>query len=110
MTATGRRIARRLGASERQRLLARHTLWEQLAERDAIRRCLRFAGFAEAFRFMSAVAAAAEAISHYPEWTNVEGRVDILLTTPELEGLSQFDAALAEHIDELALLFAAAAP
>lgn len=97
----------RLGEAERRQLFARHPLWQPIAEREAIRRCLRFADFAEAFRFMSAVAAAAEAISHYPEWSNLHARVDILLTTHELEGLSQHDAALAQHIDELALLFGA---
>lgn len=97
----------RLSEAERRQLFARHPLWEPLAERDAIRRRLRFADFAEAFRFMSAAAAAAEAIHHYPEWSNLEASVDILLTTHDLEGLSQHDAALAQHIDELALLFGA---
>ena len=97
-----------MSEAERRGLLAQHILWTPLAERDAIRRRLRFADFAEAFGFMSAVAIAAEGIGHYPQRTNSENRVEIWLTTPAVEGLSQRDAALAARIDELALLFGAA--
>lgn len=97
----------RLAEADRRRLFLRHPLWQPIAERDAIRRRLGFADFATAFRFINAVAAAAEAIRHYPEWSNREADIDIILTTRDLEGLSQHDARLAERIDELALLFGA---
>ena len=107
MSATDLKIARRLSGTERQRLLAEHRLWEQVAERGAIRRSFRFSDFAEAFGFMSAVAITAEGMDHHPEWSNVHGRVEILLSTHDVEGLSQRDVALAQRIDALALLFGA---
>lgn len=97
----------RLAETERRQLFARHPLWQPLAERDAIRRRFRFADFAEAFGFMSAVAIAAEAIGHRPEWSNLDDQVEILLTTRDIEALSQRDAALAQRIDELALMLGA---
>lgn len=100
-------IARRLGEAERRRLFAQHPQWQMMAERDAIRRSFRFADFAEAFGFMSAVAIAAEGIGHHPDWSNIYDRVEIILTTYDVEGLSQRDAALAQRINELALLFGA---
>jgi 4a-hydroxytetrahydrobiopterin dehydratase len=77
-------------------------------DREAITRYLRFASFAEAFGFMSAVAIIADRHGHHPEWSNVYDRVEIVLTTHEAQGLSPRDARLAERIDELALLFGAA--
>lgn len=97
----------RLAESERRQLFARHPLWQPLAERDAIRRRFRFADFAEAFGFMSAVAIASEAVGHRPEWSNLDDCVEIVLTSRDIEALSPRDAALAQRIDELALLFGA---
>jgi 4a-hydroxytetrahydrobiopterin dehydratase len=101
--------ARRLSDAERSQLLSAHFLWQPVKDGEAIRRYLRFDSFAEAFGFMSAVAIVAEAQDHHPEWTNVYDRVEIVLTTHDAQGLSLRDARLAERIDELALLFGAAA-
>ena len=101
-------LVSRLGDAERQQLFARHPLWQPIAERDAMRRRLRFADFAETFGFIGAVAISCEALRHHPEWSNVYNNVEIILTTPAIEGLSEQDALLAERIDELALLFGAA--
>lgn len=98
-------LARRLGETERQRLLAQHPQWQPLAERDAIRRRFRFESFASAFGFMTAVAIEAERLGHHPEWSNLHDHIDILLTTHDVEGLSQRDAELADRIDGLALRF-----
>ncbi len=107
MFRSDRITTRRLGETERQRLLAQHPLWLPLAERDAIRRRFRFADFAEAFGFISAVAIVSEGMDHHPEWSNIFDQVEIVLTTHALDGLSVLDAELARRIDELALLFGA---
>ena len=99
--------AQRLTDTQRADLLRRHPLWRILPAREAITRHLRFQSFAEAFGFMSAVAIIADKQDHHPEWANVHDRVDILLTTHDANGLSLRDAALAERIDDLALLFGA---
>jgi 4a-hydroxytetrahydrobiopterin dehydratase len=99
--------ARRLSAADRDALLRRHPMWQLKHEREAITRYLRFDSFAEAFGFMSAVAIIADRLDHHPEWSNVYDRVEIVLTTHDADGLSPRDAALAERIDDLALLFGA---
>ena len=67
-----------------------------------IERHLQFADFRSAFGFMTQVALAAEAMNHHPEWSNVYHRVDIVLTTHEVGGLSTRDLALARVVDQLA--------
>lgn len=63
---------------------------------------LRFGSFAEAFAFMTAVAAHAERLDHHPEWFNVYNRVDIQLSTHDAGGLTQKDIELALAISQCA--------
>jgi 4a-hydroxytetrahydrobiopterin dehydratase len=51
---------------------------------------------------MTKVAIWAEKWNHHPEWSNVYGRVDVVLTTHDVEGLSALDAKLARKMDGLA--------
>lgn len=62
----------------------------------------RFGSFAKAFGFMTSVAISAEAMNHHPEWFNVYDTVRVDLVTHDLSGISTFDIALAQKIDELA--------
>ena len=75
--------------------------WRVVEGRDAIARSLRFADFSAAFGFMTRVALLAERMDHHPEWSNVYGRVEIVLTTHSVGGLSERDAAMARAIDAL---------
>lgn len=75
--------------------------WREVEGRDAIARELRFADFNAAFGFMSRVALQAEKLDHHPEWSNVYGRVSIVLTTHDAGGLSARDVALAKFIDSI---------
>ena len=82
------------------------TLLEQLpawsaapGDRDAIRRSIAFPNFSLAFGFMSRVAMEAEKLDHHPEWSNVYGRVEILLTTHDAGGVTELDLRLAKFID-----------
>lgn len=88
----------KLTEGERAELLATLTGWALVDGRDAIARTWRFANFVEAWAFMSRVALLAEKADHHPEWSNVYGRVEIVLTTHDAGGLSLRDIALARAI------------
>ncbi|MES2988404.1 MAG: 4a-hydroxytetrahydrobiopterin dehydratase [Pseudomonadota bacterium] len=75
--------------------------WAHDAERDAITRRFTFKDFNEAFGFMTRVALIAEKADHHPEWSNVWNRVDVLLTTHDVDGLSIRDIQMATAIDAL---------
>lgn len=76
--------------------------WTNSADGEALERSYRFKDFAEAFAFLTRVAAHAEAVDHHPEFTSVWNRVDFRLTSHDAGGVTQRDVALAEAIDELA--------
>jgi 4a-hydroxytetrahydrobiopterin dehydratase len=73
--------------------------WHYDAAAAGIRRKFTFTDFAEAMGFMVRVAVLAEKADHHPEWFNVYNRVDILLTTHDVGGLSQRDVDLAAAIN-----------
>jgi 4a-hydroxytetrahydrobiopterin dehydratase len=66
-----------------------------------LHRELVFADFAEAFAFMTRVAAAAERADHHPDWSNSWNTVTIDLTSHDVGGLTARDVVLAEAINEL---------
>jgi 4a-hydroxytetrahydrobiopterin dehydratase len=85
--------------------------WKAAAgEREAIRRSIAFPNFSLAFAFMSRVAMQAEKLDHHPEWSNVYGRVDILLTTHDADGVTELDVDLAKFIDRAVLSSGAVEP
>lgn len=75
--------------------------WVPVPGRDALTRAWRFRDFSAAWGFMSRVALLAETQDHHPEWSNVYGRVTIVLTTHDAGGLSARDVRLAQAIDRL---------
>lgn len=75
--------------------------WALSENGKALERTYRFKDFAEAFAFLTRVAAHAEAADHHPEFTSVWNRVDFRLTSHDAGGVTQRDVALAESIDEL---------
>jgi len=95
-------MVKKLTKTERAALAKTLPKWKLLADRDAIRRELKFRDFSEAWGFMSRVALLAEKQNHHPEWTNVWNRVEIVLSTHDAGGLSALDVALAREIDALA--------
>ena len=81
-------------------VLAQLPAWSAApGDRDAIRRAIAFPNFSLAFGFMSRVAMEAEKLDHHPEWSNVYGRVEILLTTHDAGGVTDLDLRLAKFID-----------
>ena len=77
------------------------TGWTKSSDGKALERSYRFKDFAEAFAFLTRVAAHAEAIDHHPEFTSVWNRVDFRLTSHDAGGVTERDAALAQAIDRL---------
>jgi len=74
--------------------------WQFSTERGGLMaRTLVFSDFAQAFGFMAQVAVMAEKHNHHPEWRNVYNRVEITLTTHDVQGLSRRDLDLAGYID-----------
>ncbi len=76
--------------------------WSLVEGRDAIKRCYKFKTFNQAFGWMTRVAMYAEKWNHHPEWSNVYNRVDVVLTTHSVDGLSELDVKLARMMDKLA--------
>ena len=94
-------VARLAGAARMAALKELHG-WTEVEDRDAIRKVYHFGTFREAWGFMSQVALLAEKMDHHPEWFNVYNRVEIVLSTHDVEGLSERDVKLAHAIDEIA--------
>lgn len=76
--------------------------WQMVDGRDAIVKNFKFKNFVEAFGFMTRSAMFAEKWNHHPEWFNVYNRVDVTLTTHDVDGLSPLDIKLAKKMDTLA--------
>lgn len=76
--------------------------WILDEERDAIGKTFKFANFVEAFGWMTRMAIIAEKMNHHPEWFNVYNRVEVTLTTHDVDGLSALDGELAQKMDKAA--------
>lgn len=66
-----------------------------------IQREIVFKDFANAFSFMTSVAFLAEKANHHPNWGNVYNKVNVALSTHEVDGLTERDFKLAGEIDML---------
>ncbi|CAG0919364.1 unnamed protein product [Notodromas monacha] len=73
--------------------------WRLVDDRDAIKKTLTFKNFNQAFGFMTHVAMLAEKMDHHPEWFNVYNRVEITLSSHDVNGLSGRDVRMAKFID-----------
>lgn len=84
-------------------LLAQLPAWRMSLKRGGtISREFVFLDFAQAWGFMSQVAVVAEKRNHHPEWSNVYNRVEVTLTTHDVDGLSMNDIELAGFMDQVA--------
>jgi len=82
--------------------IARLPGWAETPGRDAISRSFKFRDFSAAFGFMARCALKAEQMDHHPEWFNVYNRVDVVLTTHDMDGVSEKDVQLATFMDAIA--------
>lgn len=92
-------MTNKIGAIEALKTLTKWSAGE--IGRDAIHRQYAFADFKTAWAFMSACALKAEQMNHHPEWFNVYGKVDVTLTTHDLDGVSTKDVELGAYMDAL---------
>ncbi|MGD1867937.1 MAG: 4a-hydroxytetrahydrobiopterin dehydratase [Neomegalonema sp.] len=76
--------------------------WSLVDGRDAISKTYEFKNFVEAFGWMTRASLHAEKLNHHPEWFNVYKRVDVVLATHDVDGLSELDVKLAKKMDALA--------
>ncbi|MDA0674804.1 MAG: 4a-hydroxytetrahydrobiopterin dehydratase [Proteobacteria bacterium] len=97
-------MTNKLASARRRVALAELHGWTEVEDRDAIRKTFHFASFSEAFAFMTRVALHAEKVDHHPEWFNVFNRVEIVLTSHDVDGLTERDIRLAHAIESLAPL------
>ena len=95
----GLKLIEKLNLTATAESLATLQHWTHDAQRGAISRKFVFADFAQAFAFMTQIAIQAEKRDHHPEWSNVYNRVNITLTTHDVDGLSQRDIDLARYAD-----------
>lgn len=91
----------RLDGDARRKALARlsENGWIEVEGRDAIVKTFKFRNFVEAWGWMTRMAIVAEKMNHHPEWFNVYNRVEVTLTSHDVDGLSQRDLKLAEMMD-----------
>jgi 4a-hydroxytetrahydrobiopterin dehydratase len=94
-------VERLVGAARHAAIHELHG-WVEVADRDAIRKSYHFGDFSEAWGFIARIALLAEKMDHHPELFNVYNRVEIVLSTHDVEGLSELDVKLAHAIDEIA--------
>ena len=66
-----------------------------------LNRAFEFRDFVEAFGFMTKVALEAEKLNHHPEWHNVYNKLNIVLVTHDIGGISNYDIKLAGAINRL---------
>ncbi|MAF14880.1 MAG: 4a-hydroxytetrahydrobiopterin dehydratase [Marinomonas sp.] len=78
------------------------TVQEWIIENGKLTKSFRFKNFQQAFGFMTMCALYAEKKDHHPEWSNVYNKVDVLLVTHDVAGLSAKDFDLAKKMDALA--------
>ena len=74
--------------------------WKETTDnREALTQTFAFNDFKTAFSFMTMIALKAEQIDHHPEWKNVYNKVTIVLTTHDVDGLSDKDVEFGKFID-----------
>uniref|UniRef100_A0A1I8BLT6 4a-hydroxytetrahydrobiopterin dehydratase n=1 Tax=Meloidogyne hapla TaxID=6305 RepID=A0A1I8BLT6_MELHA len=74
--------------------------WKITEGRDAIQKEFKFDDFNEAFGFMTRIALKADKMNHHPEWFNVYNKVDITLSSHDVQGISERDVKLATFIEK----------
>ena len=88
-----------LAPAEVARLGSETPGWEVAADR--LRRTWQLASFPEAIRFVTGIAALAEAEQHHPDLHVLYDRVEVVLWTHTVGGLSRNDFVMAAKIDRL---------
>ncbi len=80
-------------------LLGDKKSWHVDDQGHYIEKVWEFENFPMAFSFMMRVAFLSESMKHHPEWSNMNNRVFIRLTSHDCNGVSLKDIELAQQID-----------
>lgn len=94
-----------LDETEIEKALVSLPHWRYDAQSRSLRRNIVLADFSQALAAMVRIGIEAEKADHHPEWSNVYNRLDIRLTTHDVDGVSFKDMALAEKVDAIIALF-----
>ena len=73
--------------------------WHLKKDYNAIKKTFIFTDFKEAFCWMTYVSLEAEKNNHHPEWKNVYNKVEVYLSTHDVNGLSYKDFYIAKVMD-----------
>lgn len=90
----------KLKGSQLKSALASLPTWKK--RQSAIQRTFHFKDFAEAIRFVNAVAKVAETAWHHPDIDVRWNKVNLTLTSHDAGGLTEKDFKLARQFDKLA--------
>lgn len=96
-------MSEKLQGQARIKALAELEGWADVPGRDAISKTYRYKNFRQAFGFMTQAALLAEKMDHHPEWSNIYGKVEVVLTTHSAHGVTALDVNLAKKIDEISI-------
>ena len=91
-----------LAGAERESQMGALDGWTESPDRDAIQKSYKFKDFKQAFHFMEQVAEIAEEMDHHPEWFNVYNRIDVVLSSHDVGGVTMRDIRLAKAMDGFA--------
>lgn len=90
---------KKLSAEEIQTSLAGMEDWK--AENNNLSKRFKFENFAGALAFVNRIGEIAERLDHHPDVTFGWGYAEILTTTHDRGGITDFDFALAKEIENL---------
>ncbi|MBH59110.1 MAG: 4a-hydroxytetrahydrobiopterin dehydratase [Thaumarchaeota archaeon] len=74
-------------------------------DNNRIKKTFEFRDFGDAFAFMTRIAIEIERMNHHPEWFNVYNKINVELTTHDVDGLSMYDFKLAKIMDDFEKIF-----
>jgi len=89
----------KLGADQVRELLGQVSGWD--AQGDRLKKTFTFKDFVTAMEFLNRVAEVAESEQHHPDFSVHYNKVDFLIWTHTVGGLSENDFILAAKIDTL---------
>lgn len=90
---------KKLSAPEIEEKLGGLDGWK--TENNHLRKRFTFKNFAESLDFVNKVGEIAEKLDHHPDITFGWGYAEFHITTHDSGGVTEFDFALAEEIDEI---------
>ncbi len=90
---------RKLSGSEITVALEELSGWQ--LKNGRLSKTFKFGSFAQAMGWMVTAGIFADKLDHHPDWSNVYNKVMVELFTHDLDALSTWDIALAQHMDQL---------